>query len=131
VHILAPYAALLALIFVMLSVRTLRLRKQLQIGIGDGGNPQLLRAMRVHANFAEYVPLSLVLLLLVEGQGAPALLVHWLCLGLLVGRVSHAFGVSQKKEDFKFRILGMATTFAVLVGSSAYLLFAFARSALA
>ena len=130
-HILPPYAALLTLLFLFLSVRTLRLRKRLQIGIGDGGNPQLLRAMRVHSNFAEYVPLSLVLLLLVEGQGAPALLVHGLCLGLLVGRVSHAFGVSQAKEDFKFRIFGMATTLAVLVCSSAYLLFAFARGAIA
>ena len=130
-HILPPYAALLALIFVLLSVRTLRLRKQLRIGIGDGGNPQLLRAMRVHSNFAEYVPLSLVLLLLVEGQGAPALLVHGLCLGLLVGRAAHAFGVSQPKEDFRFRVLGMVLTFAVLTASSAYLLFAFARSAFA
>jgi hypothetical protein len=130
-HILPPYVALLTLIFLFLSVRTLRLRKRLQIGIGDGGNPQLLRAMRVHSNFAEYVPLCLVLLLLVEGQGAPALLVHGLCVGLLVGRVSHAFGVSQPKEDYRFRIFGMASTFTVLVGSSAYLLFAFARSALA
>ena len=130
-HILPPYVALLTLIFLFLSVRTLRLRKRLQIGIGDGGNPQLLRAMRVHSHFAEYVPLCLVLLLLVEGQGAPALLVHGLCVGLLVGRVSHAFGVSQPKEDYRFRIFGMASTFTVLVGSSAYLLFAFARSALA
>jgi uncharacterized membrane protein YecN with MAPEG domain len=130
-HILPLYAALLALIFVLLSVRTLRLRKQLRIGIGDGGNPQLLRAMRVHSNFAEYVPLSLVLLLLVEGQGAPMLLVHGLCLGLSFGRASHAFGVSQPKEDFRFRVFGMVMTFAVLVVSSAYLLFTYAHNAMA
>lgn len=59
------YAALLALIFVFLSVRTLRLRRTLQIGIGDGGNTEMLRAMRVHSNFSEYVPISLILIFLV------------------------------------------------------------------
>ncbi|HAY26639.1 MAG TPA: glutathione metabolism protein, partial [Candidatus Accumulibacter sp.] len=56
------YAALLALFFVALSIRTLRLRRELRITVGDGGNPAMLRAMRVHANFAEYVPLGLILL---------------------------------------------------------------------
>jgi uncharacterized membrane protein YecN with MAPEG domain len=47
------YAALLALLFIALSVRTLRLRATLRIAIGDGGNERLLRASRVHGNFAE------------------------------------------------------------------------------
>lgn len=63
--ILPLYASILALLFVALSVRTLRLRHRLKIGIGDAGNTQMLRAMRVHSNFAEYVPLSLLLLYLV------------------------------------------------------------------
>ena len=61
-HIVPAYAALLALFFVALSIRTLRLRRELRIAVGDGGNPAMLRAMRVHANFAEYVPLGLILL---------------------------------------------------------------------
>jgi hypothetical protein len=84
--------------------------------------------MRVHSNFAEYVPLSLILLYLVEGQGAYPLLLHGLCLCLLVGRLSHAFGVSQNNENYRFRVLGMALTFTTLVASSAYLLFAFMRA---
>ena len=55
------YAALLAVIFVALSVRTLLLRRRLGIAIGDGDDPRMLRAMRAHANFAEYVPFSLLL----------------------------------------------------------------------
>lgn len=47
-YILPIYAALLVLLFVVLSIRTLRLRRSLKIGVGDGGNPQMLRAMRVH-----------------------------------------------------------------------------------
>ena len=46
------YAALLGMLFFVLSVRTLRLRRKLQIAIGDAGNQQLLRAMRIHSNFA-------------------------------------------------------------------------------
>ena len=60
VHIPAIYAAILALMFVGLSVRTLSMRRRLKIAIGDEGNPTMLRAMRVHSNFAEYVPLGLL-----------------------------------------------------------------------
>jgi len=128
-HILPFYAALLALLFVVLSVRTLRLRRSLRIGIGDSGNETMLRAMRVHANFAEYVPLSLFLLFLVEGKGAHVLLIHGLCLCLLVGRLSHAFGVSRPNEDYRFRVLGMSLTFTTLIVAAAYLLVGYVRGA--
>jgi uncharacterized membrane protein YecN with MAPEG domain len=130
-RILILYAPILALIFVLLSARTIRMRRTLRIGIGDGGEERMLRAMRVHSNFAEYVPLGLVLLFLVESQGAPAPLVHALCLCLLAGRLSHAFGVSRPKEDYRFRVFGMSMTFATIVTASGYLLYAFARNALA
>jgi len=61
------YAAIIALIFVGLSFRTLLLRRRLGIAIGTGKNPQLTRAMRVHSNFAEYVPISLILMILTLG----------------------------------------------------------------
>lgn len=117
------YAALLALLFMTLSVRTLRLRRSLRIAIGDAGNQEMLRAIRVHANFAEYIPLGLILLYLLEAQSAPVWLAHGIGLCLLCGRISHAYGVSQPKEDFKFRVAGMALTFAALGVSTATLLF--------
>ena len=121
-RILPAYAALFALIFVYLSLRTIGLRRKLQIGVGDGDNPLMLRAMRVHANFAEYVPFALLLVFLVESQGARAGLVHGLCATLLVGRLLHAWGVSQTRENFRFRISGMVLTFATLVSAALYLL---------
>jgi uncharacterized protein len=120
--ILPIYAALLAFLFVGLSVRTLKLRRSLKIGLGDAGNAQMLRAMRVHSNFAEYVPLALIMIHFVEMQAAPALLVHALGLGLLLGRLSHAWGVSQTKENYNFRVAGMAMTFTALLASAGYLL---------
>jgi uncharacterized membrane protein YecN with MAPEG domain len=71
----STYAALLALLFIALSVRTVRLRATLKIALGDGGNERLLRANRVHGNFAEYVPITLLVSLLLEIGGALGLLV--------------------------------------------------------
>jgi len=72
------------------------------------------------------VPLGLLLLLLVAGSGAHLMLVHFLGLTLLAGRVSHAYGVSQIRENYKFRVAGMALTFTSLITSSLYLLLAHA-----
>ena len=121
----ALYAALLAALFLILAVRVIRLRQVLQVALGDAGEKSLSRAIRVHANFAEYVPLALLLVYFVETSGAPQPLVHGLGLALLVGRTLHAFGVSQAREQLKFRVSGMATTFGVLGVSSLYLLYAY------
>lgn len=121
-RILPAYAALFALLYVCLSLRTIGLRRRLQIAVGDADHPLMLRAMRVHANFAEYVPFALLLIFLVESQGARAALVHGLCLTLLIGRLLHAWGVSQARENFRFRITGMVLTFTTLVASALYLL---------
>ena len=124
-EIVPLYGALLALLFVGLSVRALRLRRRLRIAIGDSGNETMLRAMRVHSNFAEYVPLALLLIFFAEVRGAPALLVHGLCACLLIGRLGHAYGVSQLRENFAFRVTGMALTFTALVTAAAWLLFSY------
>jgi uncharacterized membrane protein YecN with MAPEG domain len=116
------YAAVLGLVFIALSVRTLRLRRSLRVAVGDGGNIVMLRAMRAHANFAEYVPFSVVLLFMVQTQGAPGWLLHVLGLALLLGRLSHAYGVSHEPENFRFRVFGMMMTFGVLAVSCARLL---------
>lgn len=120
--IVALYAALLALLFIWLSFRTIRARQRLQVAVGDGGHRDLQRAMRVHANFAEYAPLALLLIYFVELGSAPARFVHALGLGLLLGRSVHAWGVSQQKEDLRFRVTGMVLTLLVLMVASLYLL---------
>jgi len=119
------YASLLAALYIFLSLRVIRIRRQERIGLGDRNNPRLQRAIRVHANFAEYVPLALVLIAFVEMQRSRALLVHGLCLSLVVGRVIHAYGVSQEKENYRLREAGMSLTFATIGGSALRLLGSF------
>jgi uncharacterized membrane protein YecN with MAPEG domain len=123
VPIIVPaYAAVLTFMFILLSARVIRMRQTARIGIGPGGNSRLERLMRVHANFAEYVPLALLLLGFVEMQGNPRWLLHALCLALVAGRVVHAIGVSQEREDIRLRIVGVTITFAVLAIAAVSLL---------
>jgi uncharacterized membrane protein YecN with MAPEG domain len=108
------YAAVLALLFIILSVRTIKSRREHKVAIGDGGEKSILRASRVHANFSEYVPFTLLLIAMLEIQSYSHWIIHGLCIGLLAARIAHAYGVSQTNENFKFRIFGTATTINII-----------------
>ncbi|MFM5950460.1 MAG: MAPEG family protein [Novosphingobium sp.] len=90
-----------------LGMRCGKLRGQLKISVGDGGNEQMIRAMRAQSNFVEQVPLTLILLGAVELAGKGGM---WLApLGglFLLGRVAHALGMG---DTFKQgRAIGMLT----------------------
>lgn len=122
--ITAGYAALLTILFVALSVRTLLRRRRIGVGVGDGGDQALIKASRAHANFAEYTPLALLLIYLLEVVTGATMMVHVYGALLLIGRSLHAYGVSQVEEDYRFRVGGMACTFVVLIGASLRLLYA-------
>ena len=104
------YAALLAGFYIFLSVRVVRIRRQEKVGIGDANNLRLRRAIRAHGNFAEYVPLTVILTAFVEIQQFAVIIIHALCWILIIGRLIHAYGVSQEKEDYRFRVAGMVLT---------------------
>ncbi|MEM7501854.1 MAG: MAPEG family protein [Pseudomonadota bacterium] len=116
------YASILALLCIALSVRTLNLRRRFGVAIGPGDEPLLARAVRAHGNFTEYVPLSLLLLLLLDLESNRDVLLHSLGLMLVVGRTLHAYGVSQVREDFRFRVAGMALTFTMMASCALILL---------
>lgn len=124
------YTALLAAFYIFLSVRVVRIRRQEKVGIGDANNVRLRRAIRAHGNFAEYVPLAVILTAFVEIQQFAAITVHALCWILIIGRVIHAYGVSQEKEDYRLRVGGMVLTFTTIAVSSLLLIrsFLFAAS---
>jgi len=71
IHITPLYAAILGLVFVILSFRTLLLRRKLKIPIGYGDQPILIRAAAEHSNFADYVPLALILVFFWRLKPAP------------------------------------------------------------
>lgn len=122
VTIAALYGALLGLLYILLSARVIRRRRATHVPLGSANSPALERAVRVHANFAEYVPLTLLLLALAELGGTLAWLLHLVGLSLLLGRSAHAYGVSQAEEDYRFRVVGMALTLGA-IGVAASLCF--------
>src|ERR1041385_6699892 len=102
------YAAVLGLIFIVLSARVIAMRRQTRVRLGAGGNEVLERRIRVQGNFAEYVPLTIILLTFLELNGATKWLVHVLCIALLLGRCIHAYCVGRTDEDIRHRRAGMS-----------------------
>ena len=121
--IVPAYAAVLVLIFVFLSIRVIQMRTSARIGLGTGNNPAMERRIRVHGNFAEYVPLALLLLTFMEIQSQPRIIIHLLCIALIIARVVHAVGVTPVDENLPMRIAGVLATFGVLVIAALMLLF--------
>lgn len=120
--VVALYAALLALIYVYLSFRVIGLRRRLRIGSGDAGNPELQRAIRVHGNFAEYVPFGIVLLAVAAAEGAYPFFLHLWGAALLAGRLCHFYGIALPVPHLQYRVAGMMLTFTVFITVALYLL---------
>ena len=116
------YAAVLALIYTFLSVRTLRLRRMKKVIVGDSDDIELTRAVRAHSNFAEYTPIAIILIYLLEVQGQSTVIIHALGVALVLGRIIHAWGISQVQENIRFRVAGMALTLACIISASLRLL---------
>jgi len=106
-----------ALLNFWLGLRVSRLRISEKILVGDGGNPRLLARMRAQLNFAEYAPLVLILIALVElARGTQAWL--WgVALVFIIGRILHAFGMDGWRPG---RMIGIATTMLTMLGLAAY-----------
>ena len=112
------WASLLAFLYLWLAAQVILARYRTRTALGSGGDAGLERAIRAHANFAEYVPLSLVLLVMAELQGAQGWLLHGLGAALLIGRTLHGFGISRTDEVLAFRSSGMILTLTVLASAA-------------
>jgi hypothetical protein len=112
VAVTSLYAGLLAPLYLWLTFRVIRFRRAERVDMGTGESRLLERYVRAHANFAEYAPLSLLLLALLELGGRPGWLLHLLGLALLAGRVAHAWSFSAAELRLRSRAAGMLLTVA-------------------
>ena len=117
-RIVPVYAAILALIYVVLAVMVIRVRLSERISLGVGSSPALERWTRVHGNFAEYVPFALLLLAMAEWRGAGPFWRHALCIILIAARLGHAAGLSPVPKIAPLRSFGIAGTFTALIGAA-------------
>lgn len=114
------YAGLLGLLYVGLSLYVVMGRMKHRISLGSGDNTDMARRVRVHGNFAEYVPFALLLLLLVDYCEYGPLTIHLLGAALVIGRVLHALALTN--ENFALRKISMLLTFAMIISSSILLI---------
>ncbi len=108
------YAGILALLYLYLAFAVIRRRYRDRIPLGDGGDAAFLRTMRAHGNFAEYVPIALLLMAVAELGGAGAAMLHVIGGLLLSGRIAHAWCFLFTKRNLPVRVAGMAMTLAAI-----------------
>lgn len=105
------YTSILAIIYIALAFKVIGLRRELKIGIGDGDNAGLAKAIRVHSNFSEYVPLAILLLAIAELNGTSSMLIHAFGGLLVTARFLHAIGLSSSIGTTWQRFVGTLATF--------------------
>ena len=106
----AIYAAILTFVYVKLTLNVINLRRQNEVSLGDGGREDLQQAIRSHGNFAEYVPLGLILLGCLEANH-----IHWTIVLLLggvftTGRLFYAKAFLKATPNMDLRVKGMKFT---------------------
>lgn len=117
----APYAALLGALMIVLSLRVSLARMRAGVSLGWGEDPVLQARVRAFGNFAEWAPMALVLLLLAEAAGAPAAALHAGGTALVVGRLLHPLQLDGRLFT-PLRFAGMVATYAAISVAAFYLL---------
>lgn len=108
------YAGLLAIIYIYLSLIVIQHRRKYKIGLGDGGDRHFQQLIRSHGNFSEYVPITLVLMLVAEINSSNLLALHCSGVAILFGRLMHAYGLRHHYGNSWQRVGGGALTFSAI-----------------
>lgn len=112
-EIAALYIGINILILLALSVLVVRGRQRHKIVLGvREDNPAFTRAVRAHANAAEYIPAGLVgIVMLAWFNSAPLWILHAAGISLTAGRILHGFGLHTGDLNLG-RLLGMVLIWA-------------------
>lgn len=124
------YSALLAFLIVVLALRVVRLRVKYQVGFLDGGHAELTKAIRIHGNATETIPITLLLMACAEVSGLTPSALHAAGILFLGARLYHAMGLNKSAGRSSGRTVGMLLTIAVIFSLGAFNLFAFMKSQL-
>ena len=123
--ITSGYLAVLALFYAALCLRVVRLRRTNKTAFGDGGDAALRSAIRAQAHFAEYVPITALMVAMLEMSGLAATRVHLLMGALLLSRLLHPLGMYAAPNTLQFRIGrvgGITITFILLIACALMIL---------
>jgi uncharacterized protein len=107
------FAGVLILAQMALMLTVIVARRRARQSLGDGGNSGLQTAIRRHGNFAENAAIFVVCAALLEYSGAGREGISVLCALFVVGRVSHAIGLSLPRNTNWLRTTGVFLTTSV------------------
>ncbi len=113
----ALYAVPLGAIYLGLWMDIARTRGAMKVSIGDAGDTTLLLRIRRHGNFVEWVPMVLIMMMLGEGLGEPAMYLHVSGALLLLGRLVHPFGLKADNAAHPLRYLGNSSNILALLNA--------------
>jgi uncharacterized protein len=116
VWITAFYAAILALFIVACGVNVTAQRFKHHVMLGDGGNPELRRMIRIHGNSVENVPLCILLMGLYELDGGSPVILHIAGITLIIGRLLYTVILLKKEEPSAIRATGVTVTWLTTIG---------------
>ncbi|TNE63241.1 MAG: hypothetical protein EP335_10245 [Alphaproteobacteria bacterium] len=116
-------AAFIGFLFVGLGLHVGRMRGVAKTSLGMGEDPRLFRAIRAHANLAEWAPMVLILMAATESLGASRLEMLVLGISFFVARVLHAWGIFiEKDRPTPFRAIGALVTALILLWTGVHTL---------
>ena len=110
VPVTALYAAVLAILVTAFAINVTATRMKLRISLGDGGNSLMSRAMRIHGNAIEYIPVALLLMIAYELNGGSRVVLHIAGIALVASRSLHAFALWRSDEPTLSRGAGQMLT---------------------
>lgn len=113
------YASILAILIIFLAFKVVVFRRSKSVGIGDNGDKDGLRAIRVHANAVEYIPMIVILMGVYEANGGSLLLLHVVGSVAVIARMLHAMGLSKSAGATFGRLVGTLLTWIITLLLSA------------
>lgn len=116
------YAAALAVLMIVLSFRISLARRRSGVSLGWGEDMHLAERVRAFGNFAEWVPMALVLMAMAEIGGAPPGAIHASGLFLVAGRLVHPVQLRGDALFTPLRFLGMVGTYLAILTAAYHLL---------
>lgn len=109
------YAAISALWLILLMFNVIRLRYKHKVGLLDQGNMELIKAIRIHGNATEQLPIALILLAIAEAATASAMFLHFCGVLMVTGRILHSIGLTKTHGISFGRTFGTMTNITVIL----------------
>ena len=114
------YASLMGILQIALAYKVGSSRLKNNTLLGDGNQSEVLQKVRAHGNLTEYVPIFLILLALIEMQGAALWKIHVLGSLFFLARIAHCYGMYISTESTPPRLIGILVTWFSIAGMSIY-----------